>query len=94
MGVGGDGISKETFGKKYCKERECYTCGKKGQPDSHCNNKKDKPNKDSDIASRSSNKDSEDPSCSRGSSKQSIVVKMKKDIKRTNKTFYTMKMKM
>ena len=41
-GVGGDGISKDTFNKKHWRYRKCYKCGKKGHPTLNCKNKKDK----------------------------------------------------
>ena len=42
-GVGGDGIFKDNFDKKYWRYRKCDKQCDKGHPDSNCKKRKDKP---------------------------------------------------
>ena len=65
----------DTFDKKFCKNKECFNCGKKGHPSTHCTSKKKK-DKDSDNGSQSS--------------QTSQMDKMKKDLKKTKKSFATL----
>ena len=73
----------DTFSKKYRKDKECYKCGDRGHPASHCktklesNGKKEK--KDDDISL-----------VSRKSSTHTMVGKMKEDLQKTKKSFTAM----
>jgi hypothetical protein len=52
-----DKKNKETFDKKYWKDKECYKCHKKGHPASHCKSTNDDNNKSvSSATSKSVNK--------------------------------------
>ena len=65
----------DTFDKKFWKNKEWFNCGKKGHPYTHCTIE-NKKDKDSDNDSQSS--------------RTIRMEKMKKDIKKTKKSFLTL----
>ena len=71
------GGAKESFDKKYWKDKECYNCGEQGHPANHCHNrgKKGDDKKDDDSKSVASTAKS--------------VLKLKKDFKNMSKQFTT-----
>jgi hypothetical protein len=76
---GGD--DESSYDKGYWRNKECYKCGKKGHPSSHCKSNKESDKKDKDDSSKSS---------SSSKSNKSSLDKLKKEFKKTKKTFATM----
>jgi len=75
-GAGGEGRNGDSYDKKYWKDKECYKCGKKGHPASHCRGPPKNTDKDDDDKSRSSK------SSKSSSSSKSRIGKLQKDLKK------------
>ena len=74
----------DTFYKTYWKDKVCYKCGDKGHPASHWKTKLDR-----NLKKNKNNYDNSS-SVSRKSSTCTMVVKMKKYLQKTNKSFASM----
>ena len=72
---------KETFDKKYWKNKDCFKCGKTGHPANFCKQKNPKKGKQAKA-----NKDDDDQSVS---SSAESVRKLNKDINKMKKNFAT-----
>ena len=68
-------IGGDTFIKTFWNNKDCFNCGNKGHPSTHCTSEKKK------------DKDSENNS---QSSQTSRMEKMKKDLKKTKNSFATL----
>ena len=76
-------VNLNSFYRKYWKDKECYKCGDKGHPASHCKTKLD-------INGKKNKKDDDSSYVSRKSSTHTMVGKIKKDLQKTKKSFAAM----
>ena len=74
----------DTFDKKNLKDKECYKCGDKEEPSSHCKTKLDSKGK------KKKKKYDNTSSVSRKQSTHTMVGRMNKDIQKTKKWFAAM----